>query len=164
MNYTIRKTKIADMQAVESAHRKSIIELCSKDYTPEQIDKYSNVKYTPDRWEASVNNDYHICVEVDGVIEGMCHSRIREDGHGEILGLYFTKAIAGNGIGREIVEMAFEYFKKFNPAKIVLTGTVTAKPFYVKLGFREIKEKTIILRGVEIECFEMEKEFEIQSK
>ncbi len=159
MNYLIRKTTIEDMKAVEDAHRRSIVEICSKDYSEEQIEKYSDVRYTPERWENSINMDYHISVEVDGIIEGMCHSRLREDGDGEILGLYFSKIIAARGIGREVVKMAFDYFNQFNPPKIVLTGTVTAKAFYEKMGFIEIEDKTIDLRGVKLRCFQMEKPF-----
>jgi putative acetyltransferase len=157
MNYIIRKTKLEDMKAVEDAHRRSILKICSKDYTPDQIEKFAGVKYTSDIWENSVNNEYHIVVEVDGNIEGMCHAKIREDGDGEIVGLYFTEEVAGKGIGREIVEMAFDYLDQFSPKKIVLTGTVTAKPFYEKMGFVEVEEKKINIRGADLTCFRMEK-------
>ena len=157
MNYKIRKSKIADMRSVEDAHRRSILEICSKDYTADQIEKFSGVKYTSDIWDNSINNEYHIVVEVDGKIEGMCHAKLREDGDGEIVGLYFSKVISGQGIGREVVEMAFKYLEQFRLKKIVLTGTVTAKHFYKKMGFVEKVEKKINIRGAEITCYSMEK-------
>jgi len=145
------------MNAVIDAHRRSIIEICSKDYTPEQITKFSEVTYSSDIWKNSVNNDYHVLIEVNGVVEGMCHAGIRKDGNGEILGLYFTKKIAGKGIGREVVEMAFNYLEQFNPPKIVLTGTITAKPFYEKMGFVVIGEEMSEIRGTQLQCFKMER-------
>jgi len=157
MDYKIRKTKIEDMKAVEDAHRRSILEICSKDYTTDQIEKFSGVKYTSDIWENSINNEYHISIDVNGCIEGMCHAKIREDGDGEIVGLYFTKEVAGKGLGREIVEMAFKHLDEFKPNKIVLTGTITAKPFYEKMGFVEVEEKKLNIRGAEITCYRMEK-------
>jgi ribosomal protein S18 acetylase RimI-like enzyme len=87
----------------------------------------------------------------------MCHAKIREDGDGEIVGLYFTKEVAGKGLGREIVEMAFDYLNQYEPKKIVLTGTVTAKSFYEKMGFVETEEKKMNIRGAELTCFKMEK-------
>ena len=157
MEYNIRKTELEDMKSVEDAHRKSILEICSKDYTPGQIEKFSGVKYTSDIWENSINKEYHIVVESNGKIEGMCHAKVRENGDGEIVGLYFTKEIAGKGIGRKVVEMAFDYLDQFNPKKIILTGTVTAKPFYERMGFVEVEEKKANIRGAEITCFLMEK-------
>ena len=145
------------MKSVENAHRRSILEICSKDYTSDQIEKFAGVKYTSDIWANSINNEYHISIEVNGSIEGMCHAKIREDGDGEIVGLYFTKELAGKGLGREIVEMAFDFLFKYKPKKIVLTGTATAKPFYERMGFVQIEEKRINIRGAEIKCFNMEK-------
>lgn len=157
MSYIIRKTKLEDMKSVEGAHRRSILEICSKDYSADQIEKYAEVKYTSDIWENSINNEYHISVEVDGNIEGMCHAKVCENGDGEIVGLYFTKKIAGQGLGRKVVEMAFEYLSSFKPKKIILTGTITAKGFYETMGFVEIEKKQVNLRGALIDCFQMEK-------
>ncbi len=158
MEYKIRKTKIDDMNSVEDAHRRSIIEVCSKDYTADQIAKYSAVKYSPEVWENSVNNHFHVVVEVKGKIEGMCHARLLEDGVGEIVGLYFSRVILGKGIGREVIEMAFEYLDQFDIKKIRLTGTVTAKPFYEKMGFIEIEKLQQNIRGAMLDCFRMVKE------
>ena len=116
------------MKAVEDAHRKSIIKICSKDYSPDQIEKYSAINYSSENWEKSINNDYHLVVEVNNTIEGFCHAKIGDNGDGHIVGLYFSQVIAGQGIGRKVIEMTFNYLDQFMPRKIVLTGTVTAKP------------------------------------
>ena len=157
MKYLIRKSVLEDMKRVEAAHRESILKICSKDYSPEQIEKFSQVKYTDDIWQNSVGNEFHIVVEIEGEVEGFCHAKVREDGNGEIVGLYLTPKAQGKKIGREIVEQAFDFLKQFNPSKIVLNGTKTAKPFYEKMGFKVIEEKKSLIRGIEIESFYMEK-------
>jgi putative acetyltransferase len=157
MDYLIRKTSLEDMKSVEDAHRRSILQICSKDYSDEQIEKFSGVKYTSDIWANSINNEYHISIEVKDNIEGLCHAKIREDGDGEIVGLYFTEKVAGQGLGRKVVEMAFDYLYKYDPKRIVLTGTITAKPFYEKMGFVEVEKKQINCRGAILDCFKMEK-------
>ena len=43
MDYKIRKTKLEEMKSVEDAHRRSILEICSKDYTSDQIEKFAGV-------------------------------------------------------------------------------------------------------------------------
>lgn len=145
------------MKAVEDAHRRSIIEICSKDYSPAQIEKYSAINYSSEIWEKSINDDYHLVVEVKNIIEGFCHAKIGDNGDGHIVGLYFSPVIAGQGIGRKVIEMTFNYLDQYMPRKIVLTGTVTAKPFYEKMGFIAVERKIITIRGAELPCYRMEK-------
>jgi len=161
MNIKIRKTNLEDMKAVEDAHRRSIQNICSKDYTSHEIEKFSAVKYSTDIWENSIHNDYHIVIERDGIIEGMCHAKMNDNRIGEIVGLYITDKVIGTGCGRKLTEMAFEYLLKFNPIKITLTGTKTAKPFYEKMGFKEIEEKIVDIRGAQLTCYQMEKKIDV---
>lgn len=53
------------MLKVQIVHRDSIIDLCSKDYTSDEIKHYSNVIYTEDIWQRSINDQYHIVVELE---------------------------------------------------------------------------------------------------
>ena len=46
----IRKAKLDDMKSVMRAHTLSIEEICSKDYTSEQIAKWADVNYSNDVW------------------------------------------------------------------------------------------------------------------
>jgi len=156
MKYEIRKTTIEDMKMVEDAHRRSIIELCSKDYSKEQIKSYSNVNYSKEVWNESVTKDFHEIVITNGKVEGFCHSRIKENGDGEILGLYLTQTVSNKGIGRELVQRAIIKLIDVNIKKITLTANKTAKEFYVKMGFNLITESEIKIRGVILECFRME--------
>ena len=138
MNYVIRKTKLDEMTSVEDAHRRSIQQICSKDYSPEQIKYYSDVKYTEYRWKQSIENDLHLSVEFQGRIEGMCHAKVRENQTGCLEGLYFTPVVAGHGVGREVFELALTYFRDHDVKRIYLTGTITARGFYEKMGFKAV--------------------------
>lgn len=138
------------MQAVMRAHRESIQKICSKDYSREQIEKYSK-----DIWERSVLNDHHYVVEVDGKVEGMCHAHLSDKGVGMILGLYFTPKIKGQGIAKIAINQAIKYLKNQNVSEIKLTSSLTAKGFYERMGFVVIRQKVTSIRGVEIESFEM---------
>jgi hypothetical protein len=50
MQYVIRKAKLDDMKSVMRAHILSIEEICSKDYTSEQVAKWADVNYSNDVW------------------------------------------------------------------------------------------------------------------
>lgn len=156
MKYTIRKTTIEDMHAVEDAHRKSIQEICSKDYDEDQISKWSNVNYNEEIWANTIHNEYHLVVEVDGQVEGLCHAKVDQHGHGHIVGLYFTKVVAGKGIGKEVFEMAMNYLREVGAKNIFIVGTVTAKGFYEKMGFHVAEKTQTTTRGATLECYKME--------
>lgn len=156
MDYIIRKTKIEEMVSVMDAHSRSIRQLCSKDYNQDQVSKWSSVNYTESIWHNTINNEFHICVEVNGRIEGLCHAKVDEDGDGHIVGLYFTDVIAGKGIGREVFEQAIAYIRKAGSTKVFITGTITAKGFYERMGFKAVEKKQVSTRGATLDCYKME--------
>lgn len=157
MKYQIRKSQINDIHDIMKAHKISIQEICSKDYNPEQIAKWSDFNYSPEIWANSVNNEFHYVVEVNGTIEGFCHSAAYENGEGEIKGLYFTPKVAGLGIGREAFEIALNHLRERQCSRIYITATKTAKGFYEKMGFRAIESKLFHIRGIDVECYQMER-------
>jgi putative acetyltransferase len=156
MDYLIRRARINDMIEVMRAHRLSIKEICSKDYNPEQIEKWSDVKYTNEIWEDSVNKDIYYVIEVDGRIEGFCHSQVHANNVGEIKGLYFTKVVQGTGLGREVFELSMNNLRADGCKTFFIFATKTAKGFYEKMGFREVESLNIQVRGANLECYKME--------
>ena len=157
-NLVIRKARLEDKEQVNQAHVRSIKEVCSRDYSPEQIEKWSSLKYSDDIWSNTVNKDCCYLIEKDSQIYGFCHAKIHNDNRGEIAGLYFTPEILGKGFGRKIFERCLAYLKQFNPEKIFIVGTKTAKGFYETMGFRTLEKKIIQIRGVDVECYHMERE------
>jgi putative acetyltransferase len=156
MNYLFRRARIDDIIEVMRAHRLSIQELCSKDYNSEQIEKWSDVKYSPEIWEESVNNNIHYVVEVDGRIEGFCHSKVHANNVGEIKGLYFTKVASGKGLGRELFDLSMKNLRDSGCQTYFIFATKTAKGFYEKMGFKEVESLDIHFRGVTLESYKME--------
>ncbi|PIP94370.1 MAG: hypothetical protein COW00_00970 [Bdellovibrio sp. CG12_big_fil_rev_8_21_14_0_65_39_13] len=157
MKYIIREAQIHEKEAVNTAHVLSIREICSKDYSPEQIAGWSGVIYSDEVWINSLTNHFYRVVEVDGAIEGFCHANYHGENLGEIRGLYFTPKIKGHGIGKEIVELAKKYLIDLGAKKIVIGATKTAKPFYEKMGFIATgEEKLYHTRGTAFEYYPME--------
>lgn len=157
MKYKIRRGVIADMNAVMSAHKRSIQEVCSKDYTKEQTDLWSNVNYSLEIWERTITKDIFFVVEIDGTVQGMCHGRNHDNGTAEIMGLYFAPELIGQGVGREVFEKCMSELIKPNPSKVIISATKTAKGFYEAMGFKPVKEVVCNIRGADILTFDMEK-------
>ena len=155
--YTIRKAVIADKEAVNLAHSRSIREVCHKEYNTEQIEKWSNLTYDDERWRQSIENDFYLVIEKDKLICGFCHAKVHSDDKGEIVGLYLTPEVIGLGAGRTVFERAVNYLRHHNVKLIFIYGTKTAKGFYEAMGFVTKKEMDVSLRGTTLQAFIMEK-------
>lgn len=152
----IRKATIEDKEQVNDAHVRSIREVCSKDYEPHQIEAWSSVIYDQEIWDKNVTNDIFYVLEKAGRVEGMIHGRVHDNSIGEIMGLYFTPEIIGQGYGRKAFEIVMDEIKQTKPEKVVISGTVTARPFYEAMGFSVKEIKLSNIRGVDIQTNEME--------
>lgn len=156
MHSKIRKAQIEEKRSVNDAHVRSIREVVAKDYNHEQIEAWASLEYTDDVWQNTLVNDHYRVVEIDGVIEGFCHSRIHENGRGEVMGLYLAPGATGRGIGREMFEMARLWFQKNDVEEVDVTATRTALGFYQHMGF-ELKGEAPNheIRGVAVQAFSL---------
>ncbi len=155
MNYQIRKTQVSDGENIWLAHQRSIKEICSPDYTEEQVNAWSNFQYKKEHYEnVTTNGDYHFVLEVANKVEGFLHFGIKEDKI-VIFGLYFSPEVKGKGFGRKIFSKAFEVAKENNIKEMALHSTKTSCGFYQAIGFKIIREDSCSIRGTEIPGLEM---------
>lgn len=152
----IRKAILQDKRSVEAAHIRSIREVCSKDYSADQIEKWSAIKYSDDIWHNTVNRDCCYLVVKGSVTYGFCHAKIHENNRGEIVGLYFTPEIIGQGLGRTVFDKCMTYLDEHLTKTIFIRGTKTARGFYEAMGFKVIESGTLQIRGAEIAYYYME--------
>ena len=153
---TIRVAKLEDKEQVNRAHVRSIKEVCSKDYSPLQIQAWSDLKYSDDIWSNTVLNEFCYLVEKDSEVQGFCHAKVHDDGVGVIAGMYLTPDVIGQGFGRKLIEKCLDHLKRHGSKRIVLTGTKSAHGFYEAMGFEVKKEGVIQIRNTDIECLYME--------
>lgn len=154
---SIRKGRLEDINKVMNIHRRSIRELCAKDYNQDQIEKWSDVKYTMDIWTKTINQDCFYVYEKENDIYGFCHALLRENNCGEIIGMYFAPEIQGLGLGAKIFNLCMDYLLSQNVKKVIIHGTKTARHFYESMGFVCVEEKKSKIRGALIDSFLFEK-------
>lgn len=154
---SIRKGKMDDIESVMNVHRRSIREICSKDYNEEQIAKWSDVNYSMEIWTKTINDDCYYVYERDSQIVGFCHALLRENNIGEIVGMYFAPEIKGLGLGAKIFSLCMDYLDNQKVDKVIIHGTKTAKPFYESMGFKTVEKKESNIRGAIIESYLLEK-------
>lgn len=152
----IRRAKHADAQSIIDSHVRSIREVCSKDYTPEQIEALAGRNFKTEILCQTIDRDFVWVVEVNSQVRGFGQLAILDENEAEIMGLYLAPEAIGHGAGKKLITIMKEEARSKGMKKIQLYATITAKNFYKNLGFIVIKNDSIKMKGVQIPCFYME--------
>lgn len=158
MKPEVRRALHEDAAHIIIAHRRSIRELCSKDYSPEQIAAWAGINFQEERWRKTIDQDMvWVISDRQNNIFGFGHMQFQGDCEAEVRGLYFVPEITKKSFGKEIFKLMFEECKKKNIQTIHLTATRTAKAFYDKMGLKQIGPQSSLKIGdQDIECFKMQ--------
>lgn len=153
----IRKARPSDAAHIIVAHVRSIRELCSKDYTPEQIKAWAGRDFSTENWIRRMVDSWLWVVEKDSFVEGVAFLRKETDEISFMDALYFTPAVTGLGLGKQMMKLVMQEARAQGFKSMKLEATLTSYKFYQKQGFVDdpsCKEKRIF-GGVEIPCIAM---------
>ena len=92
---------------------------------------------------------------------GFCKAR-KADERGEIKGMYIAKELQGKGLGKGLMQKAFEWLGDVDVRLKVVAYNLNAIEFYKKMGFKETGNKvsydgTLLPNGKDIPRIEMMK-------
>lgn len=106
MNYIIRRATHQDAKRIIEAHRRSIREVCSKDYNQEQIAGWSGRNFKEERWCQTIDKDFVWVISNDTQnIFGFGHLKFIENAQAEIAGFYFIPEVIGRGFGKQLIQL-----------------------------------------------------------
>ena len=155
-----RRARIEDAEDIHRVNMTSIRELCTSDYTKEEIEAWGG--RTPEKmvplWRERVQKDFCIVAEKSGVVEGIGVLALpKEAGKPALIYMmYLTKAISGTGSGKKMMKMMLDHAKENGVKEVVLESSLTAHGFYESLGFCDsgaaIKKE---INGTPIRCVPM---------
>ncbi len=150
----IRAAENKDAEGIYNAHMQSIRKLCARDYTAEEIAAWTSSP-KPESYVSAMEAGENMFVAVEnGQIAGF--TGIKAD---EICAVYVHPDFAGRGIGSALLERAELHLRENNISKARLHATLTAKPFYLRKGWKTDEETVHHLRcGVKIQCIAMRKD------
>ncbi len=158
-SYKIRKAEIKDAFAIHQAHMKSIQNICSRDYTVEEIKAWGHRSFNEEQRLFAINNQIVYVATINENIEGYAHLKFYSDSEStraHVMGLYLTPEANGKGIGTELLKTLVQEAKKHNVSEITLESTLTSRDFYLKNGFKEKGGiETIVINNQSIRCIPM---------
>lgn len=130
-NFQIRPGTPDDIPRIADVYADFVRELCKGDYEPDIIAHWEISTSAESRLKAIENGSLWVA-NVDGNVGGYLVSV-----PGELVALFIGSSYAGRGMGRALAQLGIEIAKN-NPSGIVnIESTITAVPFYKKLGFIE---------------------------
>lgn len=93
-------------------------------------------------------------------VVGFCKARRYPDSHGEIRGMYVIKELQGQGLGKLLMQKAFDWLGNVEIKLKVVKYNTNAIEFYKKMGFKEIGklaayDGTLLPSGKDIPRIEM---------
>jgi len=151
----LRPFKRADAAATQWLHHETISTINSKDYSSEQIEKWSALNSSAEWWAKSLlkNIAYVAC---DGS-EIVGFGDVTREGF--VLRLYVHKDHQGKGIASKLLNALEQDVRKIGLERIWLESTETAHTFYQKNGYSDIESKMKDMRGTPLKVYVMEKKF-----
>lgn len=146
----IRKYEKNDCEAITKLFYDTVHTVNAKDYSKEQLDAWATGKIDIDAWNESFIKHYTLVAVENDKIVGFGDI----DGTGYLDRLYVHKDFQNQGIATALCDrLESEYNKK----PIITHASITAKPFFLKRGYRVVKEQQVERFGQILTNFVMEK-------
>lgn len=154
----IRNYKSEDCPLLARLFYDTVHSVNTKDYSKEQVDAWADGKMDLDAWNRSLLEYYTVVAETEGedgktVISGF--GNMDQEGYLDLL--YVHKDYQGRGTALLICQ-ALE--KQIKADTYRTHASITAKPFFQRLGFKVIKKQQVKRRGIWLTNYVMEKKRE----
>jgi putative acetyltransferase len=149
----IRNYKESDAAKLWELFYHTVRNVNIRDYSLAQVEAWAPDEFNPEIWQQKMNLILPFIAEIDGEIVG--YTDLQENG---LIDHFFCHhQYLGKGIGRSLMEHVFKVGKSRGITRFYSEVSMTARPFYERLGFHIVKEQIIEIRRQKLRNFVMEK-------
>ena len=146
----LREYKSEDCNETYNLFYNTVHTINSKDYREEQLNVWANTEIDLIKWDNSLKSKYTVIAEEDNIVVGF--GNIDKTGYLDML--YIHKDYQGKGIATEICN---NLESKYNVKEIEVHSSITAKSFFIKRGYKIVKEQLVERKGIYLTNFVMKK-------
>lgn len=153
MDFIIRKYTRADCNEIVNLFYNTVHIINKKDYSKEQLDAWTSKPLDLldlNRWNNILTNHYTLVAVKDNIIVGFGDI----DKTGYLDHLYVHYNYQGQGIATKICDQLENYTNK----DISVHASISAKDFFIKRGYKIIKEQQVKRNNVFLKNFVMIKQ------
>ena len=123
------------------------------DYSPEQVRAWAPEVPDSVAWQERMSGRHTLVAVEGGEVVGF--AELEEDGHLDML--YCRADAVGRGVGSGLYAAVEERARGLGVGRISTEASITARPFFVRHGFRVLRRNTVLREGIELTNFSMEK-------
>ncbi len=143
-NIIIRPARLSDVDQICKLYYDTVRNVNFKDYSPEQVEVWSNGGLNADNWKRKIDEQYFIVVEIDGELTGI--SSIAQDGYLDYL--YVHKDYQRCGVASVLLgEIERKALEQKN-IQIYSHVSKTAKGFFEKMGYEHKEDLPDMYKGM----------------
>lgn len=150
----LRPANTEDLPVLQELFTQTITVVCRNDYNSNQLAVWSSGAQNTARWQEILQQQFVQVAEVDGVVAGFA---TLANGT-ELDLLYVHKDYQRMGIASRLLAAIEAAARRQKQPVLTAAVSITARPFFVKMGFRELYKQAVRLQGIELVNFRMEKQ------
>ena len=152
----IRAYEAGDASAIVRLFYETVRSVNLADYSDEQVRAWAPSVPDPNEWHSRMAGRLTLVAEEGGEVVGF--AELEEDGHLDML--YVRKDAVGRGVGKRLCQAAEQKALRLGLERIFTEASITARPVFEGQGFRVLHRNDLLVRGVEMTNFSMEKPLE----
>lgn len=150
MDFIIRKYNQLDCNEIVNLFYNTVHIINKKDYSKEQLDAWANKPFDLNRWDNILTNHHTLVAIKDNIIVGFGDI----DNTGYLDHLYVHYDYQGQGIASKICDQLENYTNN----DILVHASISAKDFFIKRGYKIIKEQQVKRNNIFLTNFVMIKQ------
>jgi putative acetyltransferase len=154
---TLRCGQPSDLPEMKRLFADTITNVCQADYDAAQIAAWVSSTENAERWQAIVTTQVVLIAELEAELERtMVGFASLADGHYLDL-LYIHHAHQRKGIANTLYAAIEKEARRAGSVTLISDVSITARPFFEKVGFHALSEQCVRRHGVELINFRMTK-------
>ncbi len=149
----LRQARQEDIDDIGNLFQESIMEINKSDYSTEQLEVWTSRSGEKSWWQDRLNMEYFLLAYEADELVGF--GSIYRSGYLNLL--YVHKDHQRKGIARAIYQALEDRVTSFGVDNLKTEATITARPFFEKMGFQLIRENVVEIDRVKLTNFLMQK-------
>jgi len=153
LEYKIRPFQISDAQQIAQLFHDTVRKINCQDYSPAQVRAWAPDQIYFRNWAIECSKYFTYVADLDRTIIGFGEL----DANGYIHCFYCHYQYQGCGVGRQIYQTLERQAVQLQLTHLLTAASITAKPFFEKMGFSVVQEQSVSRRGETLTNYLMEK-------
>ena len=147
----LRPYRASDAGGTLDVFLRAIRTTASRDYTPEQVGAWASDEIDVVAWGDRRLAARTQVAELDGVVVGF--TDVDDEGYVDML--FVDPAVGRRGVATALLAWVVDTAQAAGASELTTHASLTARPFFERVGFEVVAERRPVLRGVAMTNFAM---------